>query len=374
MDCGRCSKRTRPACKPWFKITPSTFCVSQETKLQPSHSTDDEFRRALPGYDSYWSCCTDPNRKGYSGTAAFVKRHPGTVPPTVDPEPGSSLADDGTDAPAKKKAKKAPPRQQQTTLDAFVVGAKTLPPSIASEDQDEDDRSPSSYLTLAQRQLLVPERVSFDLGNNGKHDTEGRIIVLDFPLFSLINVYVPNSGQTLGRLSYRTDEWDRDLLAFAQSKLTRPTPQGKKDKRTTTTTTTTNTTVPVMWLGDLNVAHAALDVWNDGARHLATQAGVTPQERASFQHQLNAGFIDAFRHFHPTAQGHYSYWSQRAGNRPPNKGLRLDYFVGHQSFFEDTSEKFENATPRVVVRDSYILPEQLGSDHCPVVADLEIQW
>lgn len=76
----------------------------QETKLQPSHSTDDEFRRALPGYDSYWSCCTDPNRKGYSGTAAFVKRHPGTIPPTVDPEPGSSLADDGTDATRKEKS------------------------------------------------------------------------------------------------------------------------------------------------------------------------------------------------------------------------------------------------------------------------------
>jgi exodeoxyribonuclease III len=118
-------------------------------------------------------------------------------------------------------------------------------------------------------------------------------------------------------------------------------------------------------LGDLNVAHTNLEVWNDGAKHLAKQAGVTAEERASFEAQLNAGFIDAFRRLHPTAKGHYSYWSQRAGNREPNKGLRLDYFICDPSLF--------NKESKTIVRDSYVLPLQQGSDHCPVVLELEIK-
>ena len=120
-----------------------------------------------------------------------------------------------------------------------------------------------------------------------------------------------------------------------------------------------------MWLGDLNVAHTNLEVWNDGAKHLPKQAGVTPEERASFQAQLDAGFIDAFRHLHPTAQGHYTYWSQRAGNREPNKGLRLDYFICAPSFFEEGA--------RVQIRDSYMDAEQLFSDHCPAILELEVK-
>jgi exodeoxyribonuclease-3 len=162
----------------------------------------------------------------------------------------------------------------------------------------------------------------------------------------MCNVYVPNSGQKLERLSYRTEEWDKDFLSFIQKK--------QKDRG-----------VPVLWLGDLNVAHTNLEVWNDGAKHLAKQAGVTAEERASFEAQLNAGFIDAFRRLHPTAKGHYSYWSQRAGNREPNKGLRLDYFICDPSLFDEES--------KTIVRDSYVLPLQQGSDHCPVVLELEIK-
>lgn len=120
-----------------------------------------------------------------------------------------------------------------------------------------------------------------------------------------------------------------------------------------------------MWLGDLNIAHTNLEVWNDGAKHLPKQAGVTPEERASFQEQLDAGFVDAFRRLHPEAKGHYSYWSTRAGNREPNKGLRLDYFICDPMFFEEDS--------RVVVRDSYCCHEVQGSDHCPVVVEIEIK-
>lgn len=89
------------------------------------------------------------------------------------------------------------------------------------------------------------------------------------------------------------------------------------------------------------------------------------QERESFTGQLEGGFVDAFRRLHPDAKGNYSYWSQRAGNRSPNKGLRLDYFVCSEDLFNEDS--------KVVVRDSYMDMEQLGSDHGPVVLELEIK-
>ena len=88
---------------------------------------------------------------------------------------------------------------------------------------------------------------------------------------------------------------------------------------------------PIFWTGDLNVAHASFDCYNDGAKHLAKQAGLTPEERASFAEQLGDGFVDGFRYMYPEAKGHYTYWSQRAGNRAPNKGLRLDYFICEES-------------------------------------------
>jgi exodeoxyribonuclease-3 len=123
--------------------------------------------------------------------------------------------------------------------------------------------------------------------------------------------------------------------------------------------------LPVIWLGDLNIAHRAYDIWNDGAKHLAKQAGVTDQERESFDKQLDAGFVDVFRRLHPDAKGNYSYWSQRAGNREPNKGLRLDYFVASKEMFHEDS--------KVIPRDSYMIMDQLGSDHAPVVLELEIK-
>jgi exodeoxyribonuclease III len=288
----------------------------QETKLQEQHLDDPKLKIretiALAGYDDYWTCSTA--KKGYSGTAVFVRRR--------------NTADE-----AKKKSKGA----KQTTLNSFIAGSK--------EKNATTTANAVSEVLPIEAKLLVPGKISYTMGKE-KHDTEGRLIKIDYPLFSLCNVYVPNSGQKLERLSYRTDEWDKDFLAFMQ--------QTQKDRG-----------VPVLWLGDLNVAHTNLEVWNDGAKHLPKQAGVTPEERASFQAQLDAGFIDAFRHMHPTAAGHYSYWSTRAGNRAPNKGLRLDYFICDPALFEDSS--------RVVVRDSYIDRDQEGSDHCPVVLELEIK-
>ena len=118
-----------------------------------------------------------------------------------------------------------------------------------------------------------------------------------------------------------------------------------------------------------------------GAKHLAKQAGTTPEERLSFQKQLENGervadekFIDAFQWLHPNARGHYSYWSQRASNRGPNKGLRLDYFIGSGDLFHsEKGEEDEEGEMNVTVRDCYMIPEQLGSDHCPIVLELEIK-
>ena len=281
----------------------------QETKLQEHHLDDPKLKirghvLEEQGYDSYWTCSTA--KKGYAGTAVFVKRH------------GNST-------------------KRQKTINSFFAVGKDV-------DDTKTVKKKKSASPIDEK-LLVPQEVSFKMGKN-QHDAEGRIICLDYPLFTLCNVYVPNSGQKLDRLGYRTDEWDKDLLAFMQQK--------QKDRG-----------VPVMWLGDLNVAHKAYDVWNDGAKHLPKQAGVTPEERASFQEQLDAGFVDVFRHLHPEAKGHYSYWSQRAGNREPNKGLRLDYFVCDPTFLEESS--------KVVVRDSYMVPDQVGSDHCPVILELEIK-
>jgi len=298
----------------------------QETKLQEQHVDDPKLGPISSllddiGYDSYFACSTA--KKGYSGTAVFVRRR------------NSVQSDKGLDSgPSSKK--------RQKTLDGYFAKPSAENPLEKTKNTlNGDDTLP------VDGKNLMPLSVSYKIGVE-KHDKEGRVVVLDFPLFSMCNVYVPNSGQKLDRLSYRTSEWDKDFLAFMKQK--------QADRK-----------VPVMWLGDLNVAHTNLEVWNDGAKHLPKQAGVTPEERASFQHQLDHGeFIDAFRHLHPSAKGHYSYWSQRAGNRAPNKGLRLDYFICDPSLFDDASSA-------VVVRDSYMLPDAEGSDHCPVVLELEIK-
>ena len=159
------------------------------------------------------------------------------------------------------------------------------------------------------------------------------------------NLYCPNSGAALKRLDYRM-QWDDDLLTRMQEIVE-------------------NRRRPVIWLGDLNVAHKRLDVYNYGAKHLLKQAGCTIEEKDSFSRQLGAGFVDIFRYLHPDAEGQYTYWSTRTRARKPNRGLRLDYFVG-SSCLLDTNGKIQ-------AKDSYILFDQEGSDHCPVVLELEIK-
>ncbi|ETI39336.1 exodeoxyribonuclease III [Phytophthora nicotianae P1569] len=168
---------------------------------------------------------------------------------------------------------------------------------------------------------------------NGGKDQEGRFLALEFPKFWLVHTYVPNAGGKLERLDFRTDQWDKAIL--------REMKEMEKTK-------------PVIWCGDLNVAHQEIDIHNPKGNHKS--AGFTDEERESFGNILESGFVDTFRHLHPD-KVEYSYFGYRHNMRAKNKGWRLDYFV--------VSEKL---MPHV--RSSYIRQSAVGSDHLPIGLEL----
>jgi exodeoxyribonuclease-3 len=180
---------------------------------------------------------------------------------------------------------------------------------------------------------VKPLGVTHGLGA-ADHDKEGRVITAEFADFYLVNVYQPNSQRGLTRLAYRTEEWDPAFLAYLK-KL------GKKGK-------------PVVFCGDLNVAHAEIDLTNPKTNR--RNAGFTDEERGNFSALLARGFVDTFREFEP-GPGHYTWWSQMMNCRARNIGWRVDYFVA--------AEKLRPALKR-----AWIAPEVLGSDHCPVGLEL----
>lgn len=162
-----------------------------------------------------------------------------------------------------------------------------------------------------------------------EHDTEGRVITLEYPDFYLVTVYVPNSQDDLRRLGYRVI-WEDDFRAYLK---------GLDEKK------------PVIVCGDLNVAHKEIDLKNPKSNR--KNAGFTDEERGKFQELLDAGFVDTFRHFYPDQRDIYSWWSYRFKARERNSGWRIDYFV--------TSERL---VPRLT--SAKIHTEIYGSDHCPV--------
>jgi exodeoxyribonuclease-3 len=164
------------------------------------------------------------------------------------------------------------------------------------------------------------------------HDGEGRVLTAEFPEFFVVNVYVPNSQRELTRLDYRL-QWDRAFLRYLK-KL--------EEKK------------PVIFCGDLNVAHTELDLANP--RSNVKNHGFTPQERAGFSAFLRAGFLDTFREFEKSG-GHYSWWSPMAQARIRNVGWRLDYFL-------------ISASLRPRLHSAFIRHQILGSDHCPVGIEL----
>ncbi|CAI2370819.1 unnamed protein product [Moneuplotes crassus] len=234
--------------------TPDILCL-YETKIDQDTLLKMNIKKYFPKeYYQVWNCCKPP-RKGYSGTAVFVK------------------------------------------------GVKPL-------------------------------RISKDFGT---HNKEGRCITLEFEKFYLVSTYVPNSGQGLKRLSYRVEEWDADLTKH----LKRLEEKGK----------------PVIWCGDLNVAHEEIDIHDPIGNK--SNPGFSDEERKSFSNILEQGFVDTFRHLNPTEKK-YTYWSVRKNLRSTNDGWRIDYFVTSKSMIDQ-------------VIQSEIHDEILGSDHCPISMDLKLE-
>ena len=219
------------------------FCV-QETKLQ-----EGQIDFAPEGYEAFWNYA---EKKGYSGTAVFTKRHPLSVKYGMD----------------------------------------------------------------------IPE-----------HDREGRVITLEFEDFFFVTVYTPNSQSELARLSYRM-KWEDDFRAYLKS-------LGK----------------PVIFAGDLNVAHEEIDIKNPKSNR--RNAGFTDEEREKMTVLLNDGFTDTYRYLFPEKEGVYSWWSYRFNARKNNAGWRIDYFV--------TSGVLKDK-----LCGAKIHTEVLGSDHCPVELEIEL--
>lgn len=179
-----------------------------------------------------------------------------------------------------------------------------------------------------------PISVTYGMGIE-EHDKEGRLITLEFDDFYFITVYVPNSKRELLRLDYRM-EWEdafRDYINRLNEKK------------------------PVVFCGDLNVAHCEIDLKNPKTNH--NSAGFTDQERNKFTQLLDSGYTDTFRYFYPDATGIYSWWSYMFRAREKNAGWRIDYFV--------TSKSLDKK-----LIDAKIHTDIFGSDHCPVELEIDL--
>lgn len=178
-----------------------------------------------------------------------------------------------------------------------------------------------------------PVSVSYGIGIE-EHDQEGRVITLEFEDFYFITVYTPNSQSELKRLDYRM-KWESDFLSYLKKLEVRK---------------------PVVFCGDLNVAHTEIDLKNPKTNR--KNAGFTDEERQKFTELLEAGFIDTFRYFYPDKEGIYSWWSYRFKAREKNAGWRIDYFC--------VSEGLKDR-----LKGAKILTDVYGSDHCPVILEME---
>jgi len=178
-----------------------------------------------------------------------------------------------------------------------------------------------------------PISVTYGIGID-EHDHEGRVITCEYEGFYLVNVYVPNSQDGLKRLDYRM-KWEADFQGYLK-KL--------------------EETKPVVTCGDFNVAHKEIDLKNPKTNR--KNAGFTDEERAKMDQFQAAGFTDTFRYFYPDLEGVYSWWSYRFNARKNNAGWRIDYFLTSKSL----DEKLQKAE---------ILTDVYGSDHCPVLLEIE---
>ena len=200
----------------------------------------------------------------------------------------------------------------------------------------------TSYFNYAERKgysgtaiytKQEPVSVSYGIGIE-EHDKEGRVITLEFEDYYFITVYTPNSQNELQRLDYRM-KWEDDFLSYIKA---------LDEKK------------PVIYCGDLNVAHNEIDLKNPKSNH--KNAGFTDQEREKISNVLSQGFTDTFRYLYPDKAGVYSWWSYRFNARANNAGWRIDYFI--------VSDRL-----REKIKDAKIHTDIFGSDHCPVELDFE---
>lgn len=168
----------------------------------------------------------------------------------------------------------------------------------------------------------------------GDPNAEGRIISAEFDNYWVVTCYTPNSKGDLSRLSLRYDKWDRAVLAYLKQ---------------------LEATKPVLYCGDMNVAHAEIDLANPKAN--VGKHGFTNEERERFQDFLDAGFVDTFRTAHPDTPGKYTWWTHWANARARNVGWRIDYWLASHDIASS-------------VKNPQIHPDVMGSDHCPVSIEI----
>lgn len=222
-------------------------------------------------------------------------------------------------------------------MDPDVIGLQEIKTTEAKAKLDMPDYPHAVFYPAERAGLhgtallskIAPLNVQLGLGMP-EHDNEGRVITAEFDDFYYVTVYTPNSGRGLPRLSYRVQQWDPAFVDHLKN---------------------LEASKPVIFCGDLNVAHLEIDIARP--RSNRRTAGFTNEERESFTNILAQGFVDTFRHFNPDQKDIYSFWSAMGGARSRNVGWRLDYFCVSESLMER-------------VEASNILTQVMGSDHCPV--------
>ena len=281
----------------FFNSVDSDIFAIQETKMQENQL--DENIKKLGNYQYFNSAV----KKGYSGTAVFTKEEPISVKYGIDENLAKEIV------------------SYKSNID-YTVAAQNVENELKIINKKEIKIDFSDEIKILENESLL-----------FKSD-EGRLITLEFPEYYFVNCYIPNSKRGLERLLYRM-AWE-DEIRFYLLEL-------KKHK-------------PVVYCGDLNVAHQEIDLKNPKTNH--HNAGFTDEERDRMSQLLNAGFIDSFRYKYPDKADQYSWWSYMFKSREKNAGWRIDYFI----VSDDIKDK---------IIDAKIHNEIFGSDHCPIELDLK---
>ena len=209
-----------------------------------------------------------------------------------------------------------------------------IPPILEEYQSYWNSAEKAGYSGVAIFSKETPLEIQLGIGKK-EHDNEGRVIALEYPKYFLINVYTPNSQDGLKRLPYRI-EWDKSFLSYVK----------KLEKQK-----------PIIFCGDLNVAHQEIDLARPKDNRL--NPGFSDEERVGFDNILKNKFIDTYRYFYPKKTEAYSWWSYRMRAREKNIGWRIDYFCVSQSLKKQ-------------IKSAQILEQVMGSDHCPVCLEISL--